>query len=70
MIYAFSPSYRTTIRSRSLVQRIRPALTKVKRAAGYLSRLAFGGTLIVSVVLVLIAITVLMTSARSDRDDR
>lgn len=66
MVYAFDPGFKAKIASRSWVQRMAPLWGKVKAAAGYVARVAFGTALIASVVLVWIAVTVLLSSRSDD----
>lgn len=65
----FSKSFESTIRAKSLWLRCQPALATAAAAGAYTIRVAFGTTLIMSVVLVWAALITLMSS-RSDSSDR
>ncbi|KAG2490818.1 hypothetical protein HYH03_010740 [Edaphochlamys debaryana] len=68
VVYGFSPDFRSRLSSRSLVVRAMPAVRAVANAGAYLVRVAFGTTLIASVIIVFLAITALLRG-RDDRDD-
>lgn len=67
VVYSFEPGFRSTLRNRSLLQRLRPLWKKAQAAGAYLVRVAFGSALIVSVMVVWLAIIALTSSRDSDR---
>lgn len=70
VVYVFAKDFRSKITNRSLYLRAKPILGKIAKAAGYLSRLAFGASLFGSVALVYLAITVVLSQRDSDNRDR
>lgn len=68
LVYAFPDDFQTRITSRSLLQRLKPALAAAAAGLGYVSRVAFGSCLVASVVVVWVAVAVALSS--SSRDDR
>eukprot|EP00200_Dunaliella_tertiolecta_P005458 CAMPEP_0202338920 /NCGR_PEP_ID=MMETSP1126-20121109/1004_1 /ASSEMBLY_ACC=CAM_ASM_000457 /TAXON_ID=3047 /ORGANISM="Dunaliella tertiolecta, Strain CCMP1320" /LENGTH=527 /DNA_ID=CAMNT_0048929397 /DNA_START=20 /DNA_END=1603 /DNA_ORIENTATION=- len=67
VVYALSPSFRQTLRNRSVVLAARPLLQKLQAFGGWLVRAAFGTALVSSIFIVWLAITVILSSNR-DRD--
>lgn len=66
-MYSFDRGFKSTLRNRSALQRLRPVLKKAQAVGAYLVRVAFGGALIASVLLVWLAIAVLTSSRDGDR---
>ncbi|XP_024538062.1 uncharacterized protein At5g03900, chloroplastic [Selaginella moellendorffii] len=70
VLYVFSKDYRSNLLAKSFRLKIEPALSKLKAGAEYLIRVSFGTTLIASLVIVYTSIFVLLSSARSEDDNR
>lgn len=69
VVYSFPPDFRSKLRNRSVLLRIKPALTKLQQVGSYLVRVAFGTTLMASIAIVWLAVAVLMSSRDNDRRD-
>ncbi|KAI8474841.1 MAG: hypothetical protein J3K34DRAFT_517921 [Monoraphidium minutum] len=69
VVYAFDRGFKATLRSRSWLQRLRPLAKKAQAVGAYLVRVAFGGALLASVLVVWLAIVALTSSRDSDRRD-
>lgn len=70
VLYVFPKDYRSNLAGKSIRLKIEPFLSKLKAAADYLIRVTFGTTLLASIVLVYSTIMVLLTSSRSENDNR
>ncbi|GBF97383.1 hypothetical protein Rsub_11030 [Raphidocelis subcapitata] len=70
VVYSFDRGFKAKLRNRSALQRLRPVLKKAQAVGAYLVRVAFGGALIASVLVVWLAIAVLTSSRDGDRRDR
>lgn len=71
VVYSFDRSFRSALRNKSLLQRLRPLGRKARAVGAYLVRVAFGSALIASVMVVWLAIVALTSSRDSDnRRDR
>ncbi len=68
LLYVYPPGVRAQLAAKSWRVRLAPALRKVGDAAEYIVRVAFGATLLVSIMIVLTAITLLLSAKDSDRD--
>lgn len=68
VVFTFPSDFVSKLRSKSLMQRLRPLGAQAARAIGYMARISFGAALVTSVALVWLAITALLSSR--DRDDR
>lgn len=70
VLYVFPKDYRSNLAAKSIRLKIDPLLSKFKAAADYLIRVSFGTTLLASIALVYSTIMVLLTSSRSENDNR
>lgn len=69
VLYVFPSDPRGTLRAKSLMMRMEPALNKAQVVGEYLVRVAFGTALLVSISLVYLAIFAILNS-KSGKDDR
>eukprot|EP00246_Nothoceros_aenigmaticus_P013444 TRINITY_DN4633_c0_g1_i1.p1 TRINITY_DN4633_c0_g1~~TRINITY_DN4633_c0_g1_i1.p1 ORF type:complete len:558 (+),score=88.19 TRINITY_DN4633_c0_g1_i1:373-2046(+) len=70
VLYCFPKDYRSNLSAKSLKIRLEPAVQKLQEVGSYVVRVTFGTTLLASIVLVYSAIVILISSARSDDDNR
>lgn len=70
VVYNFPRNFKSAIQNRSLILSAQPALKNAWKIAKYLVRVAFGTALVSSIAIVWLAITVLLSSRGSDRDER
>ncbi|BFI04166.1 hypothetical protein MPTK1_1g10790 [Marchantia polymorpha subsp. ruderalis] len=70
VLYVFPKDYRTRLASKSLRLKVEPVLNKIQAAGGYLIRVSFGTALLSSIVIVYSTILVLLSSGRSEEDNR
>ncbi|KAL2649942.1 hypothetical protein R1flu_018070 [Riccia fluitans] len=70
VLYAFPKDYRSRLASKSLRLKAEPVLNKLQAAGGYLIRVSFGTALLASIVIVYSTILVLLSSGRSEEDNR
>eukprot|EP00249_Psilotum_nudum_P020580 c27768_g1_i1 orf=489-2204(-) len=70
VLYVLPKDYRSNLAAKSLRMKIEPILTKLKVAADYLIRVSFGTALLTSIVIVYGTILVLLTSGKSEEDNR
>eukprot|EP00854_Cymbomonas_tetramitiformis_P007944 gene7944-9439_t len=62
VLYVFPSDPRGTLRAKSFMMRMEPALNKAQEVGEYLVRVAFGTTLLVSITLVYLAIFAILNS--------
>jgi hypothetical protein len=67
VVYSFDRGFKSTLRNRSLLQRLRPLGKKAQSVGAYLVRAAFGSALLLSVLVVWLAVAVLTSSRDGDR---
>lgn len=67
ILYCFPTNFRATIQSKSLLFRLEPVVEGVFQAAAYLVRVAFGTTLVVSVIMTTLALLVIASGSKDDR---
>lgn len=70
VLYVFPKDYRSKLGAKSFRIKAEPFIEKAKGAGEYLIRVSFGTALIASIVIVYTAIIALVTSSRSDEDNR
>ncbi|KAH7442959.1 hypothetical protein KP509_02G009900 [Ceratopteris richardii] len=70
VLYVFPKDYRSILATKSVKLKFEPILGKLKAAADYLIRVSFGTALLVSIMLVYSTLMVLITSSRSENDNR
>lgn len=70
VLYVFPKDYRSVLAAKSIRLKLEPLLGKLKAVADYLIRVTFGTTLLVSIMLVYSTLMVLLTSSRSENDNR
>ncbi|PIA59086.1 hypothetical protein AQUCO_00400146v1 [Aquilegia coerulea] len=70
VLYVFSKDYRSKLVAKSFRLKIEPLLEKSKSVAEYVIRVSFGTALIASIVIVYTTIIALLSSSRSDEDNR
>ncbi|KAK7293293.1 hypothetical protein RJT34_16156 [Clitoria ternatea] len=70
VLYVFPKDYRSRLGAKSFRIKAEPFFEKAKAAGEYLIRVSFGTALIASIVIVYTAIIALVTSSRSDEDNR
>jgi hypothetical protein len=70
LLYVFPAAVRAQLAAKSWRLRVAPAVAKAGEAAGWLSRVLFGASLLVSLAIVVAAITALSASSSSDSRDR
>ncbi|CAJ1782629.1 unnamed protein product [Sphenostylis stenocarpa] len=70
VLYVFPKDYRSRLGAKSLRIKAEPFFEKAKAAVEYLIRVSFGTALIASIVIVYTTIIALITSSRSDDDNR
>lgn len=70
VLYVFRKDYRSKLAAKSFRIKAEPLIEKAKAAGEYLIRVSFGTTLIASIVIVYTAIIALLTSSRSEDDNR
>ena len=70
LLYVFPSAVRAQLAAKSWRLRLAPAVAKAGEAAGWLSRVLFGASLLVSLAIVVAAITALSASSSSDNRDR
>ncbi|XP_027349951.1 uncharacterized protein At5g03900, chloroplastic [Abrus precatorius] len=70
ILYVFPKDYRSRLGSKSFRIKVEPIVEKAKAAAEYLIRVSFGTALIASIVIVYTTIVALLTSSKSDEDNR
>eukprot|EP00250_Pteridium_aquilinum_P033184 c5290_g1_i1 orf=183-1754(-) len=70
VLYVFPKDYRSVLAAKSMKLKFEPLLEKLKAAADYLIRVSFGTALLVSIMLVYSTLMVLLTSSRSENDNR
>jgi hypothetical protein len=66
-VYSFDRNFKSTLRNKSWLQRLRPVWQKAQSVGAYLVRVAFGSALIVSVLVVWLAIVALTSGRDNDR---
>ena len=71
LTYVFPKSTKAILSSKSFKMKVEPVMSGVKSLASYLFRVAFGTSLVASIMIVYTAIFALLSAQRSgDRDDR
>ncbi|TKY63263.1 hypothetical protein E2542_SST13132 [Spatholobus suberectus] len=70
VLYVFPKDYRSRLGAKSFKIKAEPFFEKAKAAGEYLIRVSFGTALIASIVIVYTTIIALVTSSRSDEDNR
>ncbi|KAL2336480.1 hypothetical protein Fmac_010926 [Flemingia macrophylla] len=70
VLYVFPKDYRSRLGAKSFRIKAEPVFEKAKAAGEYLIRVSFGTALIASIVIVYTTIIALVTSSRSDEDNR
>lgn len=70
VLYVFPKDYRSKLATKSLRLKIEPVVEKAKSAAEYVIRVSFGTALVASIVLVFTTIVAILSSSRSDEDNR
>lgn len=70
VLYVFPKNYRSKLGAKSFRIKAEPFIEKAKGAGEYLIRVSFGTALIASIVIVYTAIIALVTSSRSEDDNR
>ncbi|KAK7339412.1 hypothetical protein VNO77_20077 [Canavalia gladiata] len=70
ILYVFPKDYRSRLGAKSFRIKAEPFIEKAKAAGEYLIRVSFGTALIASIVIVYTTIIALVTSSRSDEDNR
>ncbi|XP_020204407.1 uncharacterized protein At5g03900, chloroplastic [Cajanus cajan] len=70
VLYVFPKDYRSRLGAKSFRIKVEPLFEKAKAAGEYLIRVSFGTALIASIVIVYTTIIALVTSSRSDEDNR
>ncbi|GJP46921.1 hypothetical protein CLOM_g6166 [Closterium sp. NIES-68] len=70
VVYVLPSNLSAAVAQRSLWLKLKPWIDNAKSAASYLIRVAFGTALLASILVVYSAITVLLSSSRSDSDSR
>ncbi|MCO5587755.1 hypothetical protein L7F22_041707 [Adiantum nelumboides] len=70
VLYVFPKDYRSVLATKSIKLKLEPVLGKLKGVADYLIRVSFGTALLVSIMLVYSTLMVLLTSSRSENDNR
>ncbi|KAL3701652.1 hypothetical protein R1sor_019674 [Riccia sorocarpa] len=70
VLYVFPKDYRSRLTSKSLRLKAEPVLNKLQAAGSYLIRVSFGTALLASIVIVYSTILVLLSSGRSEEDNR
>ncbi|KAK7395649.1 hypothetical protein VNO78_16214 [Psophocarpus tetragonolobus] len=70
VLYVFPKDYRSRLGAKSFRIKAEPFFEKAKAAGEYLIRVSFGTALIASIVIVYTTIIALVTSSRSDEDNR
>ena len=70
LLYVFPSAVRAQLAAKSWRLRLAPALAKAGEAAGWLSRVLFGASLLVSLAIVVAAVTALSASSSNDSRDR
>ncbi|CAK8541247.1 unnamed protein product [Lathyrus sativus] len=70
ILYVFPKDYRLKLGAKSFKIKAEPFFEKAKGAGEYLIRVSFGTALIASIVIVYTAIIALLTSSRSEEDNR
>ncbi|KAK7259986.1 hypothetical protein RIF29_25651 [Crotalaria pallida] len=70
ILYVFPKDYRSKLNAKSFRIKAEPFVEKLKAAVEYLIRVSFGTALIASIVIVYTTIIALVTSSRSDEDNR
>ena len=68
LVYRFDRSFRSTLRTKSLLVRLQPLAQQAKLGALYAIRFAFGVGTIATALLVWITIFALLSSSSRDRD--
>eukprot|EP00239_Pterosperma_sp_CCMP1384_P007357 CAMPEP_0197856006 /NCGR_PEP_ID=MMETSP1438-20131217/27703_1 /TAXON_ID=1461541 /ORGANISM="Pterosperma sp., Strain CCMP1384" /LENGTH=490 /DNA_ID=CAMNT_0043471313 /DNA_START=305 /DNA_END=1777 /DNA_ORIENTATION=- len=69
VVYVFPEDPKAVLAAKSFAIRMAPLLAKMKSAGGYLMRVTFGTTLLVSVLVVYTAIFAILSSSRSSNSD-
>ncbi|XP_061360665.1 uncharacterized protein At5g03900, chloroplastic [Gastrolobium bilobum] len=70
ILYVFPKDFRSKLGAKSFRIKAEPFIEKAKAAGEYLIRVSFGTALIASIVIVYTTIIALVTSSRSDEDNR
>ncbi|KAL1330690.1 uncharacterized protein At5g03900, chloroplastic [Arachis ipaensis] len=70
ILYVFPKDYRSKLGAKSFRIKAEPLFEKAKAAGEYLIRVSFGTALIASIVIVYTTIIALVTSSRSEEDNR
>ncbi|OIW01024.1 hypothetical protein TanjilG_14207 [Lupinus angustifolius] len=70
ILYVFPKDYRLKLNTKSFRIKAEPFVEKTKAAVEYLIRVSFGTALIASIVIVYTTIIALITSSRSEEDNR
>ncbi|KAG0567989.1 hypothetical protein M758_7G174500 [Ceratodon purpureus] len=70
VLYVLPKDYRANLTSKSLRMKYEPLLEKLKALAEYVIRVSFGTALLASIAIVYTSIVVILSSGRSDDDNR
>jgi len=70
LLYVYPPAVRANLAARSWRLRAAPLLTSLARGAALAVRVAFGATLLASLLVVYTAVTLLLSSRSDERDSR
>lgn len=70
VLYVLPKDYRSNLASKSLRMKYEPLLEKLKALAEYAIRVSFGTALLASIAIVYTSIVVILSSGRSDDDNR